>query len=193
MSVDWVKYKTEFNAAIVRGYKQRLQSKAPMMQEVASAVLHEGDRSELVYPDGQVQAIELKETSAEHTVRTLDLEKGDFQTVADAIEKMTTEMASHIEKQLLETLKSAPPELGAQFEAETPEELAESILSKMEDMIVDFDEEGNQSTSIVVHPDNMEILNSMQQLPWFSDKLTQIIRRKYREWSARERRRELVD
>ena len=193
MSVDWTKYKAEFNAAIVRGYKQRLKSKAPMMQEVATAVLHEGDRAELVYPDGKVQEIKLKAASAEYSIKTRDLEKGDFKTVAEAIESMTTEMANTMERTLLDTLNSAPPELGGQFEAKTPEKLAESLLLKMEEMIVDFDEEGNQSTRIVVHPDNHEILAEMQKLPWFSDKWIEIIRRKYREWSARERRRELVD
>ena len=155
--------------------------------------MQEGDRVELVYPNGEVQEIELKQASVEHTIETDDLEKGNLKPVSEAIESMTTDMANHIERGLLDTMMASPPELFGQFEASTPEELAESLLSKMKDLIVEFDEHGNPTTGIVAHPNSIGILAAMQDLPGVPEKWAQMIRRKHREWSARERSRKLVD
>ena len=193
MSVDWTKYKTELNAVILQGYHRKMRNKAPLTEATATTVQHEGDKADLVYPDGKTEEIEMQETIVEHQVSRIDLERGDFSTIADAIDSMTTEMANSIEKYILGMVNDVPPELGGQFRSNTPEKAAEELLNKIEGMIVDFDDKGMPSFQMVIHPDNMEILVAVKELPGFADRWEDILRRKHREWRARERRRELVD
>ena len=193
MSVDWAKYKAELNAVILQGYERKVRNKAPLMQETATTTRYEGDKVELVHLDGQTETIEMQHTTVKHKIDQLDLEKGNFRTVADAIESMTTEMANSIESRLIDMVNSLPPELGGLFEASTPEEFAEQLLSKFEAMIVDFDDDGIPSNVMVIQPDSIKILMAMQELPWFVDRWEEMLGRKRREWCARERRRELVD
>ena len=194
MPINWPKYNIELKKTIDRLYDAILARKTPLLNRITTITIHEGDRSEIHHPNGEIQEMPMKQHEASYHFTDAELEVQGFRIVFDALEKLSDQMAEQAEKSVLADAKTLPPELGGVITGTKPEEIMERILQILSGMSVDFDDAGNPtSTTIVVNPQNASVLNAMEKFPSYRQRFEAILKRKHHEWRIRESNRRLAD
>lgn len=191
MLIDWPEYHERSERLATLLLKRQIASSAPMTSRVRRITLHEGHYIRIEYPNGETQEIQL----APHEF-TLRLSRADAPSGMERLAKVTQGMgrlmAESMEKGMVEKILTTDSPGFARFRGATPEELAVNLISSLRQMQFDFDDDGNPSLDFVVHPNNMEILKSIDTDEYKSI-FDSVIDEKRREWTIRESHRELVD
>ena len=156
--------------------------------------MHEGDRAQIRYPNGDTQDIIMKEHQATYRFSDAELESEGHNIVLDALESLTDQMAAQAERSILDEAANLPPDLGGMITATTPDGLAEQLLTITDRMVMDFDDEGRPTSNMMVlHPQNRPVLIEMINSTDFVDRFASILEKKRNEWRIREGNRRLAD
>ena len=169
----------------------------PQAVQPSTRTIIEGKHSDYQREDRQVKSLDIKLHQVTATFDTKD-EKG---MTAEVFEEKAREIGAGMGKQmwdmLFDAVKMATNETGNTMEIKNGEFGQEDILRMLDMTQHCFDDHGNPTNMLLLHPNVAEALKKREE-EWARDhvflaKLEEIKRRKKEEFDEREARRRLVD
>jgi hypothetical protein len=189
---DWPAEK----AAAWRLIRERLRaeslSAAPVAAEIPSMVLNEGTAVLLVAPDGTTQSLELQPHEVSAEILRSEVVSAGPQALLDTVSTLGRALGEELNKTVFTTLDRVSEEHGGKFGGDSPEEMLEEVIAGLEQMNMQFDDDGRPSIFFVAHPDALEKFRYLDT-PEAMARLNPVLERKKHDWLLRESRRKLAD
>jgi hypothetical protein len=191
--IDWPKTKASLHDLLDALARYQVFQHAPLSARAQRISVGEGHRIVLIAPDGSRNEILLEVHEASWQVDAEVLLAGGASPFLLAAQGLGKALAEEMEKEIVQKMRDAPAKAGASFRGATREELATRLLEVMQDMQLDFDEDGKPSGVFIVHPDSYQVLKSLEDDEELARRVEAIFEEKKREWLRRESYRRLVD
>lgn len=168
-----------------------------MLSEFPKHIMHEGNSSRIVRPDGKVDETELKLASVEMSVKADEVVNLTFNECLARLDQLADDMARQMSAQFFGELNKTLDKAGQVVDQKGKPLDPDAIFAVFEKMQMDFDEHGIHHAPTIVIPPNLE--NSMKQVlhqidrdPILQKRYDEIIMQKRMEWRDREAARKLV-
>jgi hypothetical protein len=198
MLPDFPELKAELERLVLAKLREKIRSRDPLVLEIRSFTQHEGNLQRYQQrPTGNVVEEGFEMMSTEFTtsvgeVPTLLGPKLD-QKLDEIADDAGTKLAKSFYKKVSESCDKAGTTVNAQGEPMS----AELVLQMLSTVQTDFDERGQPTTAIVIHPDMAEtarkIAEQIENDPKLKQRADEITRIQREAWAARESNRKLVD
>jgi hypothetical protein len=192
MFPSWPTEDRELRRFFERTVRAATIANAPLVQQISRITINEGTCIEMISPDGSRSVMKFDTHSASATFDRRDFQHGGAQAVVDAAVKLGQAMAKEMETTMIEVMKKAPATAGGMLSGSTSQEIGQQFLRGLEQMDFGFDDEGNPTIFVVMHPETAAKLGPIED-PALRAEADAIVARKRDEWLRRESRRRLVD
>ena len=166
----------------------------PLLANIPSHVMHEGQGFDLKREDGSEEKSDFKKVTGEILINLEEMQEKGEAAIDEALSSASKQMLETQKKMLFETLDRTVPKHDAGGRPLS----AEILLETWQTMEFTFDENGNwQHPQIVVNPVQgprlEKELKRLENEPELKIRLEELIARKKNEWNDREANRKLVD
>lgn len=189
--------KQEIAAALQAAFKQRVNAYMGAINEAPRYFIKEGRRVLTIRPDGRSDETELKQASAETSIRFDEVPHLSIQDRLAKLDDAAREMARQISEHAFGQINEAVERVGNVVNSGGKPLSPDVFLDVIEKIHLDFDAGGNPSQLTMVIPPNMaerakETMERLHQEPEYDRRYREIIEKKRMEWRDREAARKLV-
>lgn len=189
--------KQEIARTLRAAFRQRVNAYMGALNEAPRYYIKEGRRVVTIRPDGQIDETELKEASAETSIRFDEVPHLSMQDRLTKLDEAAREMARQISEHAFGQINEAVERVGNVVDAGGKPLSPEVYLEVIEKVQLDFDANGKPSQLTVVIPPGMEerakeVADALEHDPEYSRRYREIIDKKRVEWRDREAARKLV-
>jgi hypothetical protein len=197
MLPDLPSLKCDIQQMLKRYLQTQVNARLGILGQSPKHTVHEGNRMRTVRADGSTDESELKQASAEMSLKFNDIPQFSIEKRIAMINDMAEQMARQISEQMFGALNEILNKTGQVVDQEGRPLDAEAIFSVLEKIQLDFDETGkHKDLSIVVPPElapkAKQVLEQIHSDPTLRKRYEEIIVRKRIEWRDREAARKLV-
>jgi hypothetical protein len=141
----------EFNDAF-RNYLQVRSRSSPLLREIKSHVIHEGQENTIIRSPTDVDPTEMFSASAETQTPFNEIDSVDLNYIAAELNKLGQQFEEQFSKRLFQTLQSVTTKTGQTVDARgqpLSNELLLEVLSKIQ---MDFENSDSGNVTLVVSP-----------------------------------------
>lgn len=189
--------KRDIQQVLDRYLQNQVHARLGVFNESPQHVIHEGSRMRTIRADGSVDESDLKEASAEMSLKFAEIPQLSPNERVTKLNNMADELANQIVKHLFGTLDAVLEKAGQVTNQKGKPLSADAIFEALEKIQLDFDEAGqHHKLSIVVPPTLIsrakEVFEQIESDPTLQKRYEEIITRKKLEWRDREAARKLV-
>lgn len=188
-----VAQRTKLNRDVI---KQKVKTKSPILADIASHLVHEGERTDLVRTDGRRETTEILSHSSETEIKIIKINDFTLDAVANFLDNIATQFAEQMSRNLFETVSASAASVGNVVDGKGRPLSPELLLEAFERIDLDFDADGTwNAPTIVVSPQQFEKIKEMEKsadAASYEEKLANIIERKRLEHRSREAGRVLA-
>lgn len=197
MLPDILSLKNEISKLLRAAFKQRVNAYMGAINEAPRYFIKEGKRPITIRPDGRTDETELKQASAEASVRLDEVPNLSFQDRLTKLDEAAREVARQISEHAFGQINEAVERVGNVIDGGGKPLTPDVLLNVYEKIHLDFDANGNPRELTMVIPPGMEqrakeALERLHQDPEYSTRFKKIIDKKRMEWRDRETARRLV-
>ncbi|MFO1349908.1 MAG: hypothetical protein U1F68_04195 [Gammaproteobacteria bacterium] len=189
--------KREIQSVVDRYLRARVHSKLGVFDKSPKHIVHEGNRMRTLRADGSSDDSDLKQASAEMTVKFDDIPRLTAAKWMEKLDSLADEMAKQIGQHLYGSLDASLEKAGQVVDGRGKPFDAETVFAVLEKIALDFDETGqHHELSIVMSPDLAQrakkVFEQIESDPVLRQRHRELIDRKRSEWRDREATRKLV-
>jgi hypothetical protein len=196
MLPDYPALKNDLADLLNRLFRRRLAQYQGFVGQVAKQRVFEGDKSFIQRPTGDSETTDFEDFSVSREIAAKDIPKMTFYDVLNELDAAAAEMGEKTAKffyaGLDRTLEAAGQVESAKGEPISPEQ----ILRVMERIEMNFDDDGKNQLSLVIHPSQTEkfaaALRRLEEDPVMRQRHEDLLARKKEAWRVREASRRLV-
>lgn len=197
MLPDLPNIKRDIARILYRYFQLATQKRMEAFADAPRHQIHEGASMRILRADGTIEETELKEASAELTVKFEEVPNMSVEDrmakLDEMAESMAKQMSEHLYSRLNETLEKA----GQVVDNKGNPLTHETFFALLEKLQVDFDENGNpKGLQIVIGPGLVpriqELIEQEKNDPSITKRHDEIMAKKRLEWRDRETARKLV-
>jgi hypothetical protein len=167
-----------------------------LLAKIDAHTIHEGKSSTFVTQEGRQRTMVLRVAEASATIPNPELDKINEERVMHAIRDLADQFKNEQYRQLFNVLAEATSETGNVVDGKGKPLSNELVLETLEKMQHDFDENGEPTMSIVVHPDMaprlIQLQTDFENNPELRKRHSDIMLRKWDEFRSREMDRNLA-
>ena len=197
MLPDYPTLKKEMEEAFLIFMRKRMDQYAPLVQQAPWTRQFEGDASVLTRSTGSEEPIEFKSTVGQLRIPVDEIASLSVHDVLARIDAVAKEMASGMERDILNSLDEQLDKHGRTVDAGGAPLSASLILEALRGMSISFDEAGEpEMPSFVIHPDlnasMRRAATEIQENPKYKQEYKELIALKREEWVAEQASRKLV-
>lgn len=197
MLPDIPSLKKEMAKLLRAAFKQRVNAYLGAINEAPRYFIKEGKNPVTIRADGQTDETELKQASAETSVRLDEVPNLSFQDRLTKLDEAAREMARQISAHAFGQINEAVERVGNVIKNGGKPLTPDVLLKVYEKIHLDFDVDGNPCELTMVIPPGMEqrakeALEKLHHDPEYSKRYKEIINKKWMEWRDRETARRLV-
>jgi len=197
MLPDYPSIKKKIQKKFVEAIKKKIQ-KDPLLSQIRTRLVNEGDVITSSSIDGYSENIELKLISAKLEITKEEIVRKGPDAFFSRVDEIAEEIAKQQSQSIFKKMGEVTERTGQIVNAKSKPLSPQLILDALEKVAIDFDEYGNPIfPTLVLHPNQYEKIRD--EIPkWESDpelrrKHKELIEKKRKEWIDRENRRKLVD
>lgn len=196
MQERYPKLEKDIQAVLIQFVSSVADQNSPIMSNVKSHVIHEGQSSAILRPSGERESINMRSFSTESIISKDTILYGKVDEIAEALRPVGEAIATDKEKVMFEALHESTKASGNVVDAKGRPLSLELLLEVLEKIQIDFDIDGQaQMPTMVVAPSMMQKIHEMSTGPdadEYQRKFDELIKHKKAEWRAREADRILV-
>ena len=201
MLADFPEVKKEIQKFLAVVMHQQMNQKTPMASSGRNKFVYEGDKMGTVFPNGQVRVRELKSLHSEFSIPQKDIKTLGPRELLEKVMGMAEDMASQMERALLQALDEAIEESGNTISF-GPDFNTDFLLAGLERMPVNFeDDDRNKPIKPILFagPDTIEKLKDQvlhstpEEREEYDRKEAEILDKKYEEYLEDLASRKIVD
>lgn len=197
MLPDLPKLKSEFHEILRRYIRIATHKKLGVFSESPTHIVHEGESMRTIRADGTDDETDMQGVSVEMTLELSEMPTLTLQERLEKLDKIAEEMAEQMSRQLFTSLGRQLDAAGRTINRKGKPFDAQAIFEALEDMSIDFDENGLSSSLRLSVPPNLvkrahEAFEEIGADPELRDRYNSIMEQKRREWRDREASRKLV-
>lgn len=197
MLPDYPSIKKKIQKKFVEAIKKKIK-KDPLLSQIRTRLVNEGDVITSSSIDGYSEIIELKLISAKLEITKEEVVRKGPDAFFSRVDEIAEEIAKQQSQSIFKKIGEVTERTGQIVNAKSKPLSPQLILEALEKVAIDFDEYGNPIfPTLVLHPNQYEKIKD--EIPkWESDpelrrKHKELIEKKRKEWIDRENRRKLVD
>jgi hypothetical protein len=140
--------------------------------------------------DSEQLVLQASTMSAGTEIKTADIIEFRLPAIHEGIIEMAEQFVKQTLASFIETITQITDKTGNTVQSEDP---IEGLIMAIEDLEMEFDDDGRPTTQIIVHPDTYKKFEEAEQTasPELLDKLAKILERKRKEYIASRRSRQL--
>lgn len=197
MLPDLPTLKSEVNRKLQAAFRQRVNTYMGVLNEAPRYFIKEGHRVVTIRPDGHIDETELKEASAEMSIRFDQVPNLSFHERLIKLDEIAREMASQVSEHLFSLISEAANRTGNVVDGGGMPIDPIRYLDALEKISLDFDETGKHNRLTLIAPPGMEqqvedTLKALSKDPAYRERYRVIIEKKRMAWRDREAARKLV-
>jgi hypothetical protein len=196
MLPDLPRLKRDIQYALDRYLWGQVHARLGFFNEAPKHPIQEGNRLRIVRADGSIHESELKESSAEMSLKLDDVPRLTLEKRISILNDQAENIARQISTQLFKDLTEELDKSGQVVDQKGMPLTPEAIFAVLEKVQLEFDETGEHEVSIVLPPalapKAMEALKQIESDQTLRKRYEEVIARKRMEWRDREAARKLV-
>ncbi|MBU4339069.1 hypothetical protein KKD57_05985 [Patescibacteria group bacterium] len=140
MLADFPEAKKIIKKTIDLVLQQKVRQNAPLFNMINKKMLHEGNKMGALHANGRHIVNDLQHVQSGFTVAKQDIQKMNANDLIDKVSTVAEDMAGQIERGLFKSIDESIKESGNVIPG-NPELSPESILSALEKVSIDFDDD----------------------------------------------------
>jgi hypothetical protein len=187
--------KAELQMVLTRYLRTKVDHRLGVFRDVPKHIVHEGKSMRIRRADGSIEDSGLKTASAEISIKQSDVPALTPRERILQLDRMAEEMAQQMSKLLFGSLEATLDRAGQAVHLNGKPFNAEAILSTLEKMEIDFDQNGTHQPITIVgnNPDLVRrALEQLESHPPLKTRYDELMNKKRAEWGDREANRKLV-
>ena len=196
MLPDLPHLKRDVQKVIDRYLRLQVNARLGAFAETPKHVMREGNRMRIIRADGSVHESELKEISAQMSVKMEEIPTLTVKERIVKLDNMAEQMASQMSSHVFGTLNEVLNKAGRGIDQKGKPLDAEAVFNALENMDIEFDEGGHKQLSMIVPPGlapkAIEVMAEIDSDPALRRRHEEIMIKKWMEWRGREASRKLV-
>ena len=197
MLPDILPVKRELKKKLDVAFKQRVNAYMGAINEAPRYFIKEGRRTVMIRPDGRIDETELKQSSAEVSIRFDEVPHLTLEARMAKLDDAAKEMAEQISTHAFSVINEAVERVGNVVNSGGRPLDPEAVLEVFEKIHLEFDDEGNLGQLTIAVPPGrqqhaLEVMERIGEIPEYSRRYKEIIDKKRMEWRDQEASRKLV-
>lgn len=192
----YIDLERDIDAALTRFIMRVADEYAPIMNEIQTYQIFEGDKTVMIRENGDIEETKIHEAGTEQEIPNETILYGSLQKLADAFRPVGESMANDKERMMFKAMNEVTKKTGNVVDGKGRPFSHELLLEVLERIQIDFDEnERPKMPTMVVSPslgERIQKLMKEQEKPEIQRRFDEVLSKKKVEWREREADRTLV-